>query len=341
MALLKYSWWDSKNAKIPDKKSRVESVYFNRVWLTTRHCFCKRPDWSPHTHSRHATAAPFERILCVSWGKKELKTRARVCVYACGHACAVDADVLHFQQLRGPLFILKVKSCWEAEAPHWRPDGADTARLIVHTCWSVPRLGLTAAHKADDALNRQCISMRGSYHLHLSVYVLVVRGGADAKHICRPDKLQSCGVCNPKPGQWWSPLPASADSILIYDSNEYRFSRSSFPPLFPSISPFNKRVNDVCALISNQLFLFSFYLSLDKFSVAPAEGNASLSTVLYLITNRTFDSKQGNNEGTFNSESVTSASTMWGHKFVSASFHMNKHVNSMCSCYVPPFYPAL
>lgn len=97
------------------------------------------------------------------------------------------------------------------------------------------------------------------------------------------------------------------------------FPGALFPPsLFPSISPFNKRVNDVCALISNQLFLFSFYLSLDKFSVAPVESNASLSIVLYLITNWPSDSKQGNNEGTFNSESVTSASTLLGHRFVSA-----------------------
>lgn len=86
------------------------------------------------------------------------------------------------------------------------------------------------------------------------------------------------------------------------------FPGAIFPPsLFPSISPFNKGVNDVCALISNQLYLFSFYLSLDKFSVAPAESNASLSIVLYLITNWPSDGKQGNNEGTFISESVTSA----------------------------------
>lgn len=91
------------------------------------------------------------------------------------------------------------------------------------------------------------------------------------------------------------------------------------PSLFPSISPFNKRVNDVCALISNQLLLFSFYLSLDKFSVAPAESNASLSIVLYLITNWPCDSKQGNNEGTFISESVMSVPTLSGHEFVSAS----------------------
>lgn len=247
-------------------------------------------------------------------------------------------------------------------APHWWPDGADTMRPIVHTCWSVPRRGLTAAHKADVALNHQCISMRGSHRSRLCVCVGrdVTSGGGDcnkAKHICRLDKPQLCGVCNPKPGQWLSPLPASADSILIYDSNEYRFSRSSFPPsppLFPSISPFNKRVNDVCALISNQLFLFSFYLSSDKFSVAPAESNASLSRALHLITNWPSDSKQGNNEGTFNSESVTSASTLSGHKFVSASFrwhwrmmsmntltpfssNVNRHVPLLCTTYCPYF----
>lgn len=77
-------------------------------------------------------------------------------------------------------------------------------------------------------------------------------------------------------------------------------------------------MNDVCALISNQLFLFSFYLSLDKFSVVPAEGNASLSTALYLITNWPSDSKQGNNEGAFIPESVMSAYTLLGHKLVSA-----------------------
>lgn len=123
-------------------------------------------------------------------------------------------------------------------APHWRPDGADTTRPIVHTCWSVPRRGLTAAHKADVALNHQCISMRGSHRSRLCVCVgqemWRVEGEVDcnkAKHICKLDKPQPCGVCNPKPGQWLSPLPASADSILIYDSNEYRFSRSSSPPL--------------------------------------------------------------------------------------------------------------
>lgn len=56
-------------------------------------------------------------------------------------------------------------------APHWRPDGADTTRPIVHTCWSVPRRGLTAGHKADVALNHQCISMRGSHRSHLCVCV--------------------------------------------------------------------------------------------------------------------------------------------------------------------------
>lgn len=105
------------------------------------------------------------------------------------------------------------------------------------------------------------------------------------------------------------------------------------PPLslFPSISPFNKRVNDVCALISNQLFLFSFYLSLDKFSVAPVESNASPSIVLYLITNWPSDGKQANNEGTFTSESVTSALTLLHHKFVSTSFHKIKYVHTLTS----------
>lgn len=67
-------------------------------------------------------------------------------------------------------------------------------------------------------------------------------------------------------------------------------------PLLLPISPFNKRVNDACVLISNQLFLSSFYLSLDKFSVAPAECNVSQSAALYLITNQPFGHERGNGE---------------------------------------------
>lgn len=77
----------------------------------------------------------------------------------------------------GPLFILKVKSCWGPGAPRWRPDGVDTTWPIVRTCWSVPRRGLTAARKAGVALNHQCISMRGSRHL-MSVCVCVWQEGA-------------------------------------------------------------------------------------------------------------------------------------------------------------------
>lgn len=82
----------------------------------------------------------------------------------------VRSDTHAFTHSQGTLFILKVKSCWEAEAPHWWPDGVDTTRPIVHTCWSVPRRGLTAAHKANAALNHQCISMRGSHRLCLCVW---------------------------------------------------------------------------------------------------------------------------------------------------------------------------
>lgn len=89
-----------------------------------------------------------------------------------------------------------------------------------------------------------------------------------------------------------------------------------------------------------------FILILFKFSVAPAVGNASLSIVLYLITNWPSDSKQGNNERTFNSESVTASSTLLGHKFVSASFTWHwqmREMNMLTSlffsvmfrCYVP------
>lgn len=209
----------------------------------------------------------------------------------------------------GPLFILKVKSCWGARGSSlttWWGWHRMTHCAHVLIC---PKRCLTAARKAGVALNHQCISMRGSQHVCVCVCVWQEGAGNVAskagdcnntKHICRLDEPQPRGVCNPKPGQWLSPPPqTSTDSILIYDSNEYRFSRSSPPPipsLFPSISPFSKRVNDVCTLISNQLFLFSFYLSLDKFSVAPEESNASLSIALCLITNWPSDCKQANNE---------------------------------------------
>lgn len=207
------------------------------------------------------------------------------------HTCPVSCN--SHTQTRGPLFFLKVKSWWEAEAPH---DGLmEHDPLCTHVDLS-PRHGMTAAHKANVAPSHQCISMRGSPHLCLYV---CIGGGGDcnkAKSICRLNKTL-CGACNPKPGQWLSPLPTSTDSILIYDSNEYWFSKSTPSPHPPcSISPFNKRVNDVCALIPNQLLLFSFYLSLDKFSSASVERNASLSIELYLITNWPFDGSQENNE---------------------------------------------
>lgn len=102
----------------------------------------------------------------------------------------------------GTLLILKVKSC--REAPHWRPDGADTAQLIVHTCWYVPRRGLTAAQKADITPNHQCISMRGSRRSRLCWGGRREDCNKD-KHICRLQKSQLYGVCNPKTGQWLSP----------------------------------------------------------------------------------------------------------------------------------------
>lgn len=64
-----------------------------------------------------------------------------------------------------------------------------------------------------------------------------------ATHICRLHEPQPCRVCNPKPGQWLYSLPTSTDSILIYDSNEYRFSRSYTP---------------LCAHTSSHPFHFSF-----------------------------------------------------------------------------------
>lgn len=58
--------------------------------------------------------------------------------------------------------------------------------------------------------------------------------------------------------------------------------------------------------------------------MAPTESDASLSIALCLITNWPSDGEQGNNQGTFISESVTSALTSSSeHKFVSASFDMS------------------
>lgn len=62
------------------------------------------------------------------------------------------------------------------------------------------------------ALNRQCISMRGSGRSPLSRVCVCVQGGGgvggfdvwedcnNAKHICRQHKRRPRGVCNPKPG---------------------------------------------------------------------------------------------------------------------------------------------
>lgn len=41
------------------------------------------------------------------------------------------------------------------------------------------------------------------------------------------------------------------------------------PPLNPSIPPFNKRVNDVCALISNQLFFILILFKLGQIFRGP------------------------------------------------------------------------
>lgn len=190
-------------------------------------------------------------------------------------------------------------------APHWRSDGADTVQPIVHMCWSVPRRVLTAAHKADVTRNRQCISMRGSYCSSVCVCVRVCVGWVGWRLVgivTKPNIFAGCTslsiveyVIQNQANDYLPSLQALTQFWFMIQMN-IDFPGASNPPththpppymlpLIPSISPFNKRVNDVCALIFNQLFLSSFYLSLDKFSVAPVEGNASLSRVLCLITN--------------------------------------------------------
>lgn len=189
------------------------------------------------------------------------------------------------------------------EAPHWWHDGADTVQPIVHTCWSVPRRGLTTGHKTDNTLNPQCISMRGSHFC----YVCVCWGWGFVTKLNMFAGQTSLSimeyVIQNQANDYLSSLQALTQFWFMIQIN------IDFPEAPPhlSISPFFKRMNDELALISNQLFLSSFYLSLDNFSVAPTLGNVSLSIELYLITNWSSDRKQGNSGKMFSTESITSS----------------------------------
>lgn len=76
-----------------------------------------------------------------------------------------------------------------------------------------PERGAPGQTTTTAALNRQCISMRGSGRPPPSRACVCVQGGGggggfdvwedcnNAKHICRQHKRRPRGVCNPKPGQ--------------------------------------------------------------------------------------------------------------------------------------------
>lgn len=103
---LKYYYWDFEKRKKQNhgKQCSYRIYFWNVVSLfNNSRPVLKWANPSAHTHSRHATAAPFDRNLRISGGKLGELKRC-VCV------CVVDADVLHFHQLRGDHFVNREKN---------------------------------------------------------------------------------------------------------------------------------------------------------------------------------------------------------------------------------------